>query len=1163
MRTNQNIISMTAVLGMLMASCSDQWTNGDEAAGDRSPELNLTAKIDQINESRADDSGFADGDRIGIFVVNYSGDQPGQLLTEGNQATNVRFTFDEKSFSWKGDRPIYFKDNDTKADVYGVYPYTSNISDVEKFPFSVEINQSEKPDNTLGHYEASDLLWGKAEAVSPSNPLVTVFFKHILSGVTATLLEGEGFDDGEWAMLDKSVFIGGTVRGAEVNLSTGKVSPSGEYDGRYITANPGVSDFRAVVVPQSVAATTPLIIINVGDKTYKLTKEETMTYSPSKLHKFTIQVNKDKSTGDFEFTLVQEAITPWESDLQSHSGELKEYLTVNVAEFGGLEEALKSGGMTPANITNLKISGKMDADDFRYLRENLVNLEALNISEVTVRGKIWDFIEHINDWEIQMEEKYNDKNYTLPYDACNGMKYLRYVVFPSKLRAIGNHAFVNTSISGSLLLPEGLEFIGGECFSAYMVSLRGELRLPSTLKYIWTGAFSETDFSGELVLPAGVVYIGDRAFNRCQYLEGKLHIPENVEYIGTDAFYRVLGLTGEIIYPHSETIVRPIAGDTGIDAVRLPEAPVEIRERTFNGVPLRGDLTVPSSVKKIGNGAFANTKLSHIYFPKGLDIDIINENLLSNNQFLIDTIAFPDKVEFIEAYAVSNCGMLDAIVLPKNIVKIGEGAFSGCSSLTYLRCNAPEPPEVTESAFSGINKDNFTIEVPEQSVNAYRTHPVWGEFKRIAAYKNFVARPLKYNVLNKGGVREIVLNADAEWEVESIPSWCSLDKMSGNRKTTLTLTISPMSHNTGNREEKIVFRLKGDNSYTTSVTVGQYDYEYEEDETITLQRATKGKGINLYFVGDGFDAIDISDGSYIAAMKEEVEYLFAVEPYATYRDYFNIYCGFALSEESGVEDVNHWRKTKFHTVISNTDTRLETNWVDAFNYAADVADQCDPVIKDNIGVVLVVNSPIYEGITYSDTGSDSYCAVVTRSQYDFPNDARGIIQHEVGGHGIGWLGDEYRYHNSFIQNCPCICCSHVDQLNDDHSHGYALNLSLNGKFKQVPWYHLMKHPDYSDIVDIYEGGYFHAKGVFRSEYNTCMNNNVPYFSTWSRQLIVQRIMKMAGEEFALEKFYAYDKCESGGMYHTRGLEATTAPVKHGRPPVRVNDLKLGRKGGRK
>ena len=77
-------------------------------------------------------------------------------------------------------------------------------------------------------------------------------------------------------------------------------------------------------------------------------------------------------------------------------------------------------------------------------------------------------------------------------------------------------------------------------------------------------------------------------------------------------------------------------------------------------------------------------------------------------------------------------------------------------------------------------------------------------------------------------------------------------------------------------------------------------------------------------------------------------------------------------------------------------------------------------------------------------------------------------------------------------------------------------------FLQIYESHLIFDSQFSNYVDMYEGGYFHSRGVFRSESNSCMNNNVPYYSAISRQEMVERIKRYAGQEFSLAEFYAND-----------------------------------------
>lgn len=1140
-------LSIGAMTAFVLMSCSESSLfNGDMMQ--KGKELRLQAEIDQVNITRADDAGFADGDCIGVFAVDFAGGQPGKLLTKGNNADNADFKFNAKDNSWSG-KSIFFKDDNTPMDVYGYYPYTTDIADVEKFPFAVKNDQTaDAPNGNMSGYEASDLLWAKAAAVTPSAPIVNLTFKHILSSVQVSLVNGGGFTADEWASFDKSMLVSGTRCNATVNLSTGVVTPVGDAGTKPIVACPNRNDFRAVVIPQTIDAGTVLLSITVGGHTLKFTKNEAMTYFPSKMHKFTVEVNPKRS-GDFEFKLVNEAITAWESDLISHNGAAKEYLVVNVPEAGQLESVVKEMKLDPAEIINLKLTGALDNLDFGYIRNNMTSLEALNLYDVDLSKSYAD-----NMFLHRYEEC------AIPENAFSGCVSLRSFVFPKKIKMIGNDAFYGTHLTGSLAIPEGVTYIGRGCFYD-CDNMLGTITLPNTLKEIDAGAFHGCAFTGQLLLPENIEKIEEYAFQRCDNFTGDLRLPESLQTIGKWAFDGMTGINGWLSIPSGITTVRGFS-NMNFAGIEWHGNPKEIFEYAFEGMTCKSDITIPESVVSLGESCFKEAKVAHVILPP--NIMVIPAGAFESCTELSDTLTIPDNVELIDRSAFSGCKKIEAVVLPAKLRQIGGSAFSGCHNINYIHCNAVEPPKLDNSAFNGVEKDNFTLEVPEQSVDAYRKAPGWSEFRRISAYRNFVARPSKCNMLNKGGRKEIILNADADWEMTDCPNWCHIDKTSGSKKTTLTLTMDKMAHGQPNRFGKISFRLKGDEEHITHIDVGQYDYQYEEDEYLTLQSARKGKGVNLVFLGDGYDAADISSGSYLMDMKQEMEYFFGVEPYITYRDYFNVYTAFALSDDSGVESVNAWRRTKFH--VSTGDglcQRISADYIGALDYCA---ANVPPTLAGNnpqVGCVLVANTNIYEGITYM---GDSFCAVVTKSTEVYPNDARGVVQHEAGGHGIGWLGDEYIYHENFIQSCTCPCCKHVPELMESYAMGYFLNLSLEKRHKDVPWSHLIFKPGYGDIVDVFEGGYFHSRGVYRSEANSCMNNNVPYYSSWSRQLIVQRIMKLAGEKFDLESFYAKDSREMGrdftGTTRSKAVNVSSG-VRRGNPPVRIKNYKYGKKGGRR
>ena len=263
-----------------------------------------------------------------------------------------------------------------------------------------------------------------------------------------------------------------------------------------------------------------------------------------------------------------------------------------------------------------------------------------------------------------------------------------------------------------------------------------------------------------------------------------------------------------------------------------------------------------------------------------------------------------------------------------------------------------------------------------------------------------------------------------------------------------------------------------------------------------------------------------------------IEHFFSIQPYKYYKDYFNVYTAVPVSPESGIGTVNTIVNTRFNTATNGGVTR---NGDDDYYEVMQYACKAPTVNNDNINrslIIMIPNTEDYGGVTYmwDDGTAIAYCPM---SDYGYPLDFRGVIQHEAGGHGFGKLGDEYIYHNAFIQACNCTCCPHVSNLQNAHAIGWFQNLSLSGKMGDVPWRDFIFHEKYNTIVDIFEGGYMHTRGVYRSEQNSCMNNDIPYYNTISRFEIYKRIMEYAGQSWSLEDFIANDIIEAVSTTSTK------------------------------
>ena len=539
---------------------------------------------------------------------------------------------------------------------------------------------------------------------------------------------------------------------------------------------------------------------------------------------------------------------------------------------------------------------------------------------------------------------------------------------------------------------------------------------------------------------------------------------------------------------------------------------------------------------------FMNTKITKVIFPENLreldDSGYLPEEGIFARTRLTGTIELPKKVGRIPRGCFMACSMLTGLVIPEGVVMIDNLAFAECVNLNSIICEGEEPPLVADNAFLGVPKDNFTVEVPKGCVEKYRNARGWSDFKRIAEYSNFVCRPAQVCALNSAHSEEMVLNADGPWTVARKPDWCSVSKTSGTGKTALAVTVLPLAHGAGVRQDTLVFAMQQDGkTIETECVLRQYDYEHEEDSYITLQAATKGNngGIDIVFAGDGWDGQTISDGSYLDLVKYQTECFFAVEPYSSMREYFNVYVTFPLSQEKGVNTMYTYVNNRFGTLygmneltISDvTSTALITESDEVMDYAV----ARTPVERGNLWrtlTILVPNSTDYEGHTeFMENGAA--LSICPPSENPYPKDTRGVVQHEAGGHGFARLGDEAIVKNAFA---PMDVKKQVDDM---HGRGWYQNLSTTGKLSQVPWADFIFDTHYSDYVDVYEGGYGYTRSIYRPEANSCMNYGIPYYNTPSRLDIYRRIKEYAGEEWSMEGFRAQDTFEWGPTTVTRAV----------------------------
>ncbi len=288
----RNIFLAVLVASAFLAGCGKDASQGSVHG---TVPINLSMAI-----TKATESGFETGDRVGLYVVN----SPSLLSSGGNQYDNALLKLGDSG--WEPAIPLYYKDEKTLTDFYAYYPYRSNLDDIKSVRINVQSVQT-----TEESYNASDFLWGKTIGVIPSENTVSLKLSHLTSRVNVVLKAGNGWtaDDLKTA----EVTICGLNIGGTVDLTDGSVKPLSGTDWNIMAFNNGDGTFKAMVIPQTLSK-TEFVKIAIGTNEYTLTTGIELLSGME--HTCTITVNK---TGG-SFSVV---IGGWETDEIDHGGSVE------------------------------------------------------------------------------------------------------------------------------------------------------------------------------------------------------------------------------------------------------------------------------------------------------------------------------------------------------------------------------------------------------------------------------------------------------------------------------------------------------------------------------------------------------------------------------------------------------------------------------------------------------------------------------------------------------------------------------------------------------------------------------------------------------------------------------------------------------------------------
>ncbi len=321
---------------------------------------------------------------------------------------------------------------------------------------------------------------------------------------------------------------------------------------------------------------------------------------------------------------------------------------------------------------------------------------------------------------IRLPQGNNNVIYKIPENieiiksgAFLGCESIETITIPDGVKAIGDSVFTGCTLLTSIVLPEGITSIGNDAFSRcvslvsivlpkavtsvgnnafYGCSSLESIVLPDGVTTLQYGVFRECTSLTSIVLPKGITSIGDSAFSGCSSLKSII-IPESITRIGSDAFENC----------------------TSIEAITVPERVKYIGDSAFSGCSAMTSVKINGGV--LESGSFFKcvnlrqvfigknvTSISKFAFVSCLNLEKINVD--SQNRYYssdeygilynksksvlikfpislnIEAYVVPEFVQTIDKYAFESSQFLKVIIIPENVLCIGDEAFKNCYNLT-------------------------------------------------------------------------------------------------------------------------------------------------------------------------------------------------------------------------------------------------------------------------------------------------------------------------------------------------------------------------------------------------------------------------------------------------------------------------------------------------
>ena len=350
--------------------------------------------------------------------------------------------------------------------------------------------------------------------------------------------------------------------------------------------------------------------------------------------------------------------------------------------------------------------------------------------------------------ELIINSKIVETNYSSSsnYDGWHEGSNFTKLTIGDSVTKIGNYAFYGCSSLTSVTIPDSVTSIGESAFSGC-----------SSLKSV-----NITDLSAWCKIVFGDVSANPLGYAKKLYLDGmevtKITIPSDITKIKPYTFYGCCSLKNVTIHNRVTSIGSyAFSGCSSLTSVTIPNSVTSIGGSAFYGCGSLTSVTIPNSVTSIGKRVFYGCSGELIINSKIVETDYTSNNYPMYNHYdgwlegsnftkltigdsvtkignyafsgcsSLTSITIPDSVTSIGKNAFHYCRNLTSVTIPDNVTKIGGSAFSSCYSLTSVYCRPTTPPAGGDYMFSS-NGSVRNIYVPRNSLSKYESAKYWCDY---------------------------------------------------------------------------------------------------------------------------------------------------------------------------------------------------------------------------------------------------------------------------------------------------------------------------------------------------------------------------------------------------------------------------------------------------